>query len=889
MKKRKNGKLSIRIVQAVVLLSVCTTLAGLDLRGTDIYNGLRGAEFNAGWKFNRGDVSGAQAVSFNDSSWQTLDVPHDWSISLSFNSGSAAGSGGGYLDGGIGWYRKSFTLPQDQSGKRVFVGFDGVYMNSEVWVNGTSLGTRPYGYVSFEYDITQYVSFGSASNVIAVRVNNNQPNSRWYSGSGIFRNVWLTLLDPVRVAYCGAFVTTPSVSGGSATVSVSTKVRNDSGASKSVTLSTSIADPSGATVATNASQATNVSSASEATVSQSLTVSGPKLWNPWPLGAQNLYVATVRVLVNGTVTDTYRTTFGIRTFAFDANNGFSCNGAAMKLNGVCMHHDLGSLGAAVNYRAIERQMEIMKSMGVNAIRTSHNPPDPALLEVCDRLGLVVLDEAFDCWESTKTSNDYGRYFTSWAHADVNAFVARDRNHPSVIAWSIGNEIGGATATTAQNLRNWVREMDATRPVTWGSNSMSNTTYQTIANGLDLVGYNYGAGMYDSHHSAHPAWKMFGSETSSAVRSRGIYKTPTTQNILSGSDTQCSSYDNSVVSWGTSAEQSYRDTNSRSFIAGEFIWTGFDYIGEPTPYSYPAKSSYFGIVDTCGFQKDIYYFYQSRWTTTPMVHILPHWNWSSGQTVEVWAYTNCDSVELLVNGRSLGSKSLSGNALHLAWSVAFESGTLRAQAVKNGSVVATHEIRTAGSASRIQLIPDRTSISADGKDLVFVETNVLDANNVFVPTATNAISFSVSGPGKIVGVDNGNAISLESYKGTTRSAFSGKCLVIVQSTGASGQITVSASSNGLSSASASVQASGGAVTPEPTAAPTPTPAVNRGDANGNGTVDIVDALLIAQYYVGLNPSGFVASNADANCSGTIDIVDALLVAQYYVGLIASFPC
>jgi beta-galactosidase len=459
-------------------------------------------------------------------------------------------------------------------------------------------------------------------------------------------------------------------------------------------------------------------------------VSNPRLWSAWSVGTPNLYVVKTQVYADGSVTDTYQSTFGIRTFTFDANNGFSINGTGMKLNGVCMHHDLGSLGAAVNYRAIERQMEIMKRMGCNSVRASHNPPDPALPDVCDRLGIVVMDGAFDCWESGKTTNDYHLSFSSWAHTDINAFVARDRNHPSVIMWSIGNEIGGATAATAQNLRNWVREMDTTRPVTWASNSMGDSNYQTIANGLDLVGYNYGAGNYDSHHSSHTSWKMFGSETSSAVRSRGIYKTPTNQNILSGSDNQCSSYDNSVVSWGTSAEQSYKDTNSRSFIAGEFIWTGFDYIGEPTPYSYPAKSSYFGIVDTCGFPKDIFYFYQARWTTTAMVHILPHWNWSSGQTVEVWAYSNCDSVELFLNGSSLGSKTFASGTYHLVWSVPFASGTLRAQGAKNGSVAATHEIATSGSASKIQLVPDRTTITGDGKDLAFVETNVLDANNVF---------------------------------------------------------------------------------------------------------------------------------------------------------------
>jgi hypothetical protein len=464
-------------------------------------------------------------------------------------------------------------------------------------------------------------------------------------------------------------------------------------------------------------------------------------------------------------------------------------------------------------------MQIMKNMGCNAIRTSHNPPDPKLLDVCDRLGLVVMDEAFDCWESGKTSNDYHLYFSSWAKTDIQAMVMRDRNHPSVIMWSIGNEIPSPSVTTATNLRDWVRAIDTTRPVTWANNSMSGSTQQSIANILDLQGYNYGAGLYDSHHSSHSSWKIYGSETSSAVRSRGVYKTPTNQNILTGSDNQCSCYDNSVVSWGSSAESSYTATNSRSFVAGEFIWTGFDYIGEPTPYGWPAKSSYFGIVDTCGFPKDIYYFYKSKWTTGPMVHILPHWNWSSGQTIEVWAYSNCDSVELFLNGVSQGSKTI-GSSLHLVWNIPWASGTLEARGTKNGSVVVTDKVVTAGAAAKIQLLPDRTTINADGKDLVFIETNILDTNNNLVPTASNNVSFSVSGPGKIVGVDNGNAPSTESYKGSSRAAFNGKCLMIVQATKNSGQIVVSASSNGLTGSSVTISTTGGS-TATPTTTPTPT--------------------------------------------------------------------
>jgi beta-galactosidase len=470
-----------------------------------------------------------------------------------------------------------------------------------------------------------------------------------------------------------------------------------------------------------------------------------------------------------------------------------------------MHHDLGALGSAINYRAIERQVEILKAMGVNAIRTSHNPPAPELLDVCDRQGILVMDEAFDCWETKKNSNDYHLYFAQWAQTDIQAMVRRDRNHPSVIMWSIGNEIPSPTTGTATNLRNWVLAMDTTRPVTWASNNAGQAANQAVAAVLDLQGYNYAESRYDTDHSAHPTWKLFGSETSSAVRSRGIYETPASKSILTSSDTQCSSYDNSVVAWGSSAESSYKNDVSRSFVAGQFIWTGFDYIGEPTPYGWPAKSSYFGIVDTAGFPKDIFYFYQSHWTTDPMVHILPHWNWTSGTTVTVFVYTNCDSAELFLNDVSQGSKTFASGALHLEWNVPWASGTLRAEGKRGGSVVVSQEVQTAGAAAKVALSADRSTIAADGRDLAFVTADIQDANGIFVPTAANALTFSVSGPGEIVGVDNGNAIDTSSYKGTTRNAFSGKALAIIRSTGAAGPIVVAASSSGLTPGSATVSA------------------------------------------------------------------------------------
>ena len=771
--------------------------SSISLKGTDIYNGLRGHSFNEGWKFCKGDIIEGQNISYNDSNWEEVVLPHDWSIFNPIYRESPASHHGGYMDGGIGWYRKTFTIPTDYKDRKVFINFDGAYMNSQVWINGNSLGTRPYGYSSFQYDLTPYLNYGG-KNLIAVRINNNQPTSRWYSGSGIYRNVWLTVLNKTHVDYCGMFVTTPSVSGSSASVNVKTKIVNQYDAEKSIILKTTILEKNSKTVTTNISLPISIRADGNYTSNQDLTFSNPQLWS---VDSPYLYLVKTEVIADGSVIDTYQSTLGLRYFNFDANEGFSLNGVKMKLNGVCNHHDLGALGAAVNYRAIERQLEILKAMGCNALRTAHNPPDPQVLEVCDRLGIMVMDEAFDVWETGKNNlNDYHLYFNEWAQADIQAMVLRDRNHPSVIMWSIGNEIQRPSITTATKLRDWVKDIDTTRPVTWGCNSLNGRTEQAISNLLDIVGHNYYPERYDILHERYPAWKMIGSETCSAVTSRGIYKTPADQLIRRSSDFQCSSYGNSENGI-LIAEKSYRDINSRDFMAGEFVWTGFDYIGEPYPYQWPAKSSYFGIIDTCGFPKDSYYFYQSKWTAKPMVHILPHWNWSSGQTIEVRTYTNCDSVELFLNGVSQGVKTM-GDSLHLAWDVPWTPGTILAKGIKSDTVV-YDKMSSAGPAARVQLKPDQTKLVADGKDLVFIEVDITDSNYMLVPNAANTVNFSVSGHGTIVGVDNGNSPTSEPYKANSRKAFSGKCLVIVQTTKTPGSIVITADSNGLSSSSVKI--------------------------------------------------------------------------------------
>lgn len=772
---------------------------------TDIYNGWRGTNFSGAWKFKRGEADGAQDPTYNDADWRRLDLPHDWSIELPFHPDSPAGTGGGFLDGGVGWYRKTFAAPAAWSAKRVMITFDGAYMNSRVWINGTLLGERPYGYTTFAYDLTPHLKPGAA-NTISVRLDNDHPTTRWYSGSGLYRNVWLTVLEPLNVEYCGLFVTTPQVDSARAMVRTHARIWNRFDKDQPVSVRIAILDEDGRQTAEGTSTVREIPSGACAEMELDLPVAAPRLWS---VETPHLYVLRAEVSAGGKVADIYQTTFGIRTFGMDANNGFSLNSIEMKLNGVCLHHDLGALGAAVNRRAIERQLQIMKTMGCNAVRTTHNPPDPNLLDLCDRMGLLVIDEAFDAWkEANKNANDYNRFFDRWAQADIQAMVRRDRNHPSVMMYSIGNEIHDVVTeeglAEARRLIEWVRQEDPTRLVTHGSNF--NECGTAVAGLLDAVGYNYHTYLYDRHHAEYPHWRMYASETSSAVRSRGVYKTPTDQKILTGDDLQCSSYDNSRAEWGSSAEESYHLVNSRKFIAGEFIWSGFDYLGEPTPYGWPARSSYFGIVDTCGFPKDVYFFYQSRWTDRPMIHLLPHWNWTEGETVAVWAYTNCECAELFLNGISLGTKRfLENGPLHLEWKVPFQAGILRAEGRHGGKISAVAEVRTAGSPAAVRLTADRMSIAADGRDLVFITADIIDGKGVIVPAAENPVAFTVSGPGAIAGVDNGNPLCHESFQGTAHRAFHGKCLAIIRSTGGRGRIAVRGKSGGLHPGTVSVSA------------------------------------------------------------------------------------
>ena len=776
-----------------------TSVGGATPTSSSLVNNYDGARattvsFDAEWKFHLGDVSGAQASNYDDSAWTSLNVPHDFSISLPFKQSSAATFEGGYLDGGLGWYRKTFTLPSSSSTLRTFVQFDGVYMDSTVYLNGTQVCARPYGYSSFECDVTATAKFG-ASNVLAVKVNNQTPSSRWYSGSGIYRHVWLKTVNPVRIAYTGTQVTTPTVTTSSANVNIAVTVQNDAKTDQSVTLTSSVRDSAGTEVGKATSVATAITAGKTGNVTQTVTVSNPKLWSP---SSPNMYLVVTTVSVGGSVVDTYTTPFGIRTFAFDANTGFSLNGLKMKIQGVCNHHDLGALGSAVNYRAMEKRLQMLKDMGANAIRTSHNPPAPELLDLADRLGLLVMDEAFDCWYYGKHTYDYGRFFNTWASVDLPDLVARDRNHPGVIIWSIGNEVAQAgDKTTVTKLMSYIHSKDTTRPIIQGYAAWVGT--KDITGLEDLVGINYAPDRYDSVHTSNPAYKMLASESSSALRSRGVYNS---------NNNQCNSYDSQAAGWGHTAETSWKNVNTRAWIAGEFVWTGFDYIGEPTPYEWPSKSSYFGIIDSADFPKDIFYFYQSKWNASgpTMVHVVPmNWtNWTAGQAVKVMVYTNADSVELFLNSKSIGSKTMSiASTGHLEWSVPFAVGTLEARATKGGAVVATDKVQTAGPAAALTIKTDRASISADGRDLSYVEVSIVDAQGVLVPQANNTLDFTLSGPGKLVGLDGGDATNHDSYKGTSHAAFSGKLMAIVQSTATPGTITVKVTSGALTASTATI--------------------------------------------------------------------------------------
>jgi beta-galactosidase len=800
-------------------------------------------KFTKDWKFTLGDSQDFKNPQFDDSNWRILNLPHDWSIEGEFKQDNPSTPGGASLPGGIGWYRKTFDVPETDKGKLIFIDFDGVYRNSEVWINGQYLGKRPYGYSSFRYELTPYLNFGG-KNVLAAKVDNSeQSNSRWYSGSGIYRNVWLVKTGKVFVENWGTFITTPEVNKERALVVIKTKIKNQAGVKGDLKFKTTILNPSGKSVI-NAETKVEPWNNNIDEFTHEIKIEQPALWS---VENPQMYKAITEVYFDGKHTDTYETPFGIRFFNFDSNDGFSLNGEKMKIKGVCQHHDLGCLGAAINTRALERQLEILREMGCNSIRTSHNPPAPELLDLCDKMGFIVMDESFDMWRKKKTQFDYSRDFPKWHERDLTDLILRDRNHPSVMIWSIGNEVleqwdhvNADTLSVQQanlilnfdknvpdsviksgtlsvnslltiKLYNIVKSLDTTRPVTSGCNEVNPWNNLFKANILDLYGFNYHVPKYAAFHDSFPGKKLIITEAVSGLQTRGFYMMPSdsmfvwphrgpTAGIPFGNpEYQCSAYDNCHAPWGSTHEESWLTVKKYPHIAGTYLWSGFDYLGEPTPYWWPPRSSYFGVIDLAGFPKDVYYMYQSEWNNKAMLHVFPHWNWQPGQVVDVWAYySDADEVELFLNGKSLGAKSKTVDQVHVFWRIPFEPGTIKAVSRKAGKVVLEKEIKTAGKPTQLSATADRAEISADGEDLSFIAVEVVDENGIVVPDAGNQVKFEIEGNAKIVGVDNGNPVSHESLKGSTIKAFNGKCLVVVQAGEKPGKATLSASADGLKS-------------------------------------------------------------------------------------------
>ncbi len=783
----------------------------------------RKTNFSDNWQFTLAQTSSQDSIPTN-ASWRHLDLPHDWSIEGEFDENNPADLGGGYLPGGLGWYKKTFKV--EDASKETYIQFDGVYLNSDVWINGHHLGYRPNGYLSFEYNMTPYLKYNGEDNELLVKVDNSkQPNSRWYSGSGIYRNVWLKTVDKLHINQWGTFITTPKVSEEKAQVSIEISLKNNHPQAKEATVITTIYKDE---VQCNFTEsAISVNKGENQTIKQELVIEKPELWS---VETPQLYTAITQIKVADSIIDTYETPFGIRYFDFDLDKGFLLNGKQVKIKGVCLHHDLGPLGAAVNHRAIERQLQIMQDMGVNGIRTAHNPPTPELLDLCDKMGFIVMNEPFDMWNNTKTQYDYANEWEAWHEKDLKDFIKRDRNHPSIFIWSIGNEIqeqwNEQGVETTKKLKAIVRKLDTTRLITVAMNppvNMPNAEVTTqfdaskanlnpiAASGeLDIIGYNYAHQTYPFHQQNFPNTPFIATETTSGLQTRGYYdeksdtlkRWPVRWDLpFDGGNpgNTVSAYDQVSTPWGSTHEETWKIIKKYDFLSGMYIWTGFDYIGEPTPYVWPSRSSYFGVVDLAGFPKDVYYMYQSEWTNKDVLHVFPHWNWSEGQTVDIWVYyNNADEVELFLNGESLGINKKEDDDLHIMWRVPFKAGTLKAISRKNGKVVLEKEIKTADEPATVKINPDRQTILADGKDLSFVTVDIVDKEGNMMPKAQNQLSFSLEGEGRIVGVANGDPTNHESFKGTTHRALNGKCLVIIQSTTQKGTAVLTVTSEGLES-------------------------------------------------------------------------------------------
>uniref|UniRef100_UPI003FA615DA GH2 beta-galactosidase n=1 Tax=Pseudoalteromonas distincta TaxID=77608 RepID=UPI003FA615DA len=809
--------------------------SGLVPRGSHMASNDDRVSFNSGWLFSKGDHIDAAKSEFEDSRWRKLDLPHDWAIEGPFDKAYSARNGGLPVFG-TAWYRKHFTLPKSTLGKSVSITFDGAMSNTEVFVNGNKVISRPFGYIAFEFDITPYLNSPGDENVISVKLSPENYSARWYSGAGIYRNTWLEINDKVHIKQWETFVSTPTITKDKAIVDYKTTVINTEKSSQPVVIKTSIKSAEGVVV-DEVAQNTILPANSEHKIQQQLKISQPRLWDtedPYR------YTVVTTVVKDGNAVDVNSVPLGVRKIEFKADDGFWLNDRRVQIQGVCLHHDNGPLGAIVNTRAIERKLEIMKEMGANSVRTSHNPPSPELVELADKMGILLQVEAFDMWEIEKPAvvNGYNKDFAQWHDRDLRDMIKQYRNNPSVIMWSIGNEVMEQRKDdgwkVAKNLQRIAHDEDPTRLVTNGLSMYPDFIDKGMAQEMDIVGLNYKAYKYQEIKQAHPDWIIVGTETSSVVSTRGVYHFPI-EKYNKHESKYVTSFDVITPPWAYIPDLEFENLKNNPSVMGEYIWTGFDYIGEPTPYGgrdhgnkfywnqdWPARSSSFGAVDLVGFKKDRFYLYQSQWTKKPMVHVLPHWNWPEkvGETIPVFAYTNAEEVELFVNGQSKGRKRKGEDKVRLPvslrydksvkyfdspyrlrWDVEYQPGEIKVVAYTNDKVVSVKTVKTADKAAQIALFPDRKILSADGYDLSYITVEITDTDGNLVPDADNKINFKVEGAGEIIAVGNGDSATTAPFQADYRHAFYGKAMLIVKSNkGMAGEIKVTASAEKLISSS-----------------------------------------------------------------------------------------
>ena len=740
------------------------------------------------WSFQQGDPAGAERADFDDRSWHPVELPHDWAVDQPISEANPRYNG--FYPRGVGWYRRRLELDSSFAGRQVYLEFEGVYRNSTLWVNGRKVGSHESGYTGVVYNLTPYLHFGSQSNVLAVRVDGREGEGWWYEGNGIYRHAWLIATEKIHIANWGTFITTPQVSATSAVVTARITLQNDTAADQICRLKTEVVDALGQTVAKKETQG-HVSANSSRDLKQEATIANPHLWSP---ETPYMYGAKTEVFVDGKMVDVYETPFGVRWFQFTADRGFFLNGRSLQLRGMCIHHDFGGLGVALPDRANEKTVEIMKQMGCNFLRSAHNDPAPSLLNACDRLGLLV-------WAETRYLGP-----SNTAALPLRNLIRRDRNHPCILCWSLANTAGskdGRETVYLKELNEVAHQEDSSRPTAFACEGNADANANGFALVTDIMGYNGGGmGIDDRDHKLYPQRKMLVSEFSSGRGARGVYEEKilariTTEKLGDGRTVTNAGQYFSTYDLCRSHEAEWSHIAQRPWLGGGAMWSGIDYGGETC--GWPMVTSQFGVLDRARFPNDAYYYYLQEWTTNAMVHLFPHWTWpgKEGQDIEVWCYSNCEAVELFLNGKSLGAKPCRP-LTHLAWKVPYQPGTLSARALKERKVVCTDEVKTAGAPARIQLVSDRNAIAPDGRDLSFVTARILDEHGNIVPVANNEIAVSITGSGRLRGLCSGDPASHENPNAGRMKAFNGLLLAIIQNDGHSGDIVVAASSPGLSS-------------------------------------------------------------------------------------------